>query len=123
MPTDSWYGERVSENLRREILWVIANETNDPRIPRTVSIPSVKLAKDNRNATVFVSVFPQESQESQQNEAVSALNKAAGFIQSSVAKRVKIKHFPKLFFKLDKSFEYRENVDALLEKVKDDLSE
>jgi len=120
MPADSWYGERISENLRREILWVIANEINDPRIPRTISVPTVNLAKDNRNATVFVSIL---SQEPEQNEAVKTLNKAAGFIQSSAAKRVKIKHFPKLFFKLDKSFEYRQNVDALLEKVKDDLSE
>jgi ribosome-binding factor A len=58
------------------------------------------------------------AQEPQQNETVKALNNAAGFIQSSAAKRVKIKHFPKLFFKLDKSFQYHENIDALLEKVK-----
>jgi ribosome-binding factor A len=76
------------------------------------------LAKDNRNATVFVSVLAGEQQ---QQEALKVLNKAAGFIQSTVAKRVKIKHFPKLFFKLDKSFEYLNKVDEILGKVKDDL--
>ena len=118
MSESSRYGERISENLKREILWVITNEINDPRLPRTIIVPAVKLAKDNRNATVFVSVLAGESE---QNEAVKVLNKAAGFIQSNAAKRIRMKHFPKLFFKLDKSFEYQENIDSLLERVKDDL--
>ncbi|MDR0304247.1 MAG: 30S ribosome-binding factor RbfA [Chitinispirillales bacterium] len=118
MPENSWYGERIGENLKREILWVITNEMNDPRLPKTIIVPNINLAKDNKNATVFVSVLADEIE---QNEAIKVLNKAAGFIQSTTAKRVKIKHFPKLFFKLDKSFEYQENVDYLLEKVRDDL--
>jgi ribosome-binding factor A len=118
MPENSWYGERISENLKREILWVIMNEMNDPRLPQTIIVPSIKLAKDNRNATVSVSILAETEE---QNEAIKVLNKAAGFIQTTAAKRVKMKHFPKLFFKLDRSFEYRENLDNLLEKVKDDL--
>ena len=118
MPENSWYGERVSENLKREILWVITNEMNDPRLPKTITVPSVNLARDNRNATVFVSVLADEKE---QTEALKVLNKAAGFIQSTAAKRVKIKHFPKLFFKLDKSFENRNRIDEILDRVKDDL--
>jgi ribosome-binding factor A len=118
MPENSWYGERISENLKREILWVITNEMNDPRLAKTIIVPNVNLAKDNRNATVFVSVLADEKE---QNEALKVLNKAAGFIQSTAAKRVKIKHFPKLFFKLDKSFENRNKIDEILENVKNDL--
>jgi ribosome-binding factor A len=118
MSENSWYGERISENLKREILWVVMNEVNDPRIPKTITVPGIKLAKDNRNATVFVSVLANETE---QIEAIKTLNKAAGFIQSTAAKRIRMKHFPKLLFKLDKSFNYMENVDSLLEKVKYDL--
>lgn len=114
----SYYGARITENLKREILWVIMNEMNDPRLPQTIIVPSINLAKDNRNATVFVSILADEAK---QTEALKVLNQAAGFIQSTAAKRVKIKHFPKLFFKLDKSFEYDNKIGELLDKVKDDL--
>jgi ribosome-binding factor A len=118
MPENSFYGARIAENLRREILWVIMNEMNDPRLPATIIVPSINLAKDNRNATVSVSIFAEEIQ---QTEALKVLNKAAGFIQTTAAKRVKMKHFPKLFFKLDKSFEHSGRIEEILEKVKDDL--
>jgi len=118
MPENSFYGARIAENLKREILWVIMNEMNDPRLPATIIVPSINLAKDNRNATVMVSILADEVK---QTEAVKVLNQAAGFIQSTAAKRVKMKHFPKLFFKLDKSFEYDSKIDEILNKVKDDL--
>jgi len=118
MPENSFYGARIAENLKREILWVIMNEMNDPRIPATVIVPSINLAKDNRNATVLVSILADEAA---QTEALKVLNKAAGFIQSTAAKRVKMKHFPKLFFKLDKSFEHLSKIGEILETVKDDL--
>lgn len=118
MPENSFYGARVAENLKREILWVIMNEMNDPRLPATIIVPSINLAKDNRNATVFVSILADIEK---QSEALKVLNKAAGFIQSTAAKRVKMKHFPKLLFKLDKSFEYDSKIGEILDKVKDDL--
>ena len=119
MPQNSWYGERTSENLRREILWVVSNEMNDPRLAAAmITIPSINLAKDNRNATVFVSVMADESE---QNSIIKALNYAAGFIQTTAAKKVKMRHFPKLFFKIDKSFEHSGRIDEILERVKDDL--
>jgi len=116
MPQSSWYGERIGENLRREILWVVTNEMNDPRLAQTITVPSINLAKDNRNATVFVSVMAQESE---QKAAVKALNRAAGFIQTTAAKRVKMKHFPKLFFKLDNSFEQSGKIDEILERIRE----
>ncbi|MCL2844009.1 MAG: 30S ribosome-binding factor RbfA [Chitinivibrionia bacterium] len=119
MPQNSWYGERTSENLRREILWVVANEMNDPRLAAAmITIPSINLAKDNRNATVFVSIMTSDVE---RNAIIKALNYAAGFIQTTAAKRVKMRHFPKLFFKLDKSFEHSSKIDEILERVKDDL--
>ena len=118
MPENSYYGARTAENLKREILWVIMNEMNDPRLPPTIIVPSINLAKDNRNATILVSILADEAE---QIEALKVLNKAAGFIQSTAAKRVKMKHFPKLFFKLDKSFEHLSKIGEILDKVKDDL--
>ena len=118
MPADKWYSNRVTENLRREILWVISNKISDPRLPSMVTVPSINLARDTRNATVFISVFGSEEEKA---AAVEVLNHAAPFIQKSVASRVKIKNFPRFFFKIDESFEKQNSIELLLHQVKDDL--
>jgi ribosome-binding factor A len=110
--------DRLQEDFRREIAWAIANRVRDPRVPGVVTVTEFKLAPDTRNATVLVSVFGDDGA---QTQAVEVLNKAAAFIQNIVAPRIRIKHFPKLYFKLDKSLDYRERLDDLLEKIKDDL--
>jgi ribosome-binding factor A len=110
--------DRLQEDFRREIAWVIANRVRDPRVPEVVTVNEIMLAPDTRNATVMISIFAEESV---QKEALDVLNKAAPFIQNVVAPRIRIKHFPKLYFKLDKSLDYRERLDHLLENIKDDL--
>ena len=118
MPADKWYSNRVTENLRREILWVISNKVSDPRLPSMVTVPSISLARDTRNATVYISVLGTDEEK---KVAVEVLNHAAPFIQKSVSSRVKIKNFPRFFFKIDEAFEKRNSIESLLEQVKDDL--
>jgi ribosome-binding factor A len=110
--------DRLQEDFRREIAWAIANRVRDPRIPEIVTVTEILLAPDTRNATVMLSIFGEAAV---QKEAIEVLNKAAPFIQNVVAQRIRIKHFPRLYFKLDKSLDYRERLDGLLEKIKDDL--
>ena len=118
MPADKWYSNRVTENLRREILWVITNKVSDPRLPSMITVPSINLAKDTRNATIFISVFGSDEEK---KAAIEVLNHAAPFIQKSVATRVKIKNFPRFFFKIDTAFEKQNSIESLLNQVKDDL--
>ncbi len=118
MASLQWYNSRVTEDLKREILWVITNRISDPRLPSMITVPAIKLAKDTRNATVFISVFGTEDEK---KAALKVLNHAAPFIQNSVAKRVKIKHFPRFYFKIDNTFDEQDSIFSLLDKVKDDL--
>ncbi len=118
MTSLQWHTERVREHLHREITWTITNKVNDPRIPHIVTVTEIKLAPDLRNATVFVSVFGNDEQK---GKAHIALNGAASFIQRCVAARIKIKHTPKLIFKIDSSLDRSEHINSLLEQVKDDL--
>ncbi|HLV30392.1 MAG TPA: 30S ribosome-binding factor RbfA [Chitinispirillaceae bacterium] len=110
--------ERLSGLLQQQIQTVIAQELRDPRIPPVVTVTQVKLAQDTRNATVFVSVYGDNKA---QNDAVAALNKAAPFIQRVVAGRITTKHFPRLYFKLDKSIEHSQHINELLKDIKNDL--
>jgi ribosome-binding factor A len=118
MTLPEFYIDRLQEDFRREIAWAIANKVRDPRIPDVVSVESIVLASDTRNATVTVSILGEESA---QKTAIEVLNKAAPFIQNIVSPRIRIKHFPRLYFKLDKTLDFRGRLDDLLEKIKDDL--
>lgn len=120
MASQQWHNQRTTENLHREISWIINNRVNDPRIPSLVTISSINLAPDTRNATIFVSIFGDEKE---QKSAIIALNRATPFIQKCCAEKVKIKNFPKLYFKLDTTFDKKEHLDDIFEQIKDDLDE
>lgn len=118
MKTLHWHIERLSEQLQKEIGTVISQELRDPRIPPVVTVTKVKLSQDTRNATVLVSIYGEEAV---QNNAIASLNKAAPFIQHTIAQRITIKHFPHLCFKLDKSLEQGQHINELLKEIQNDL--
>lgn len=118
MATPHFHKERLSELIRREITAVVARELRDPRIPSIVTITKVQLGADARNATVFISIFDNEVIKT---EVIKALNKAASYIQRIVASRITIKHFPRLYFKLDDSLEHTQHIHQLLKEINDDL--
>lgn len=118
MPAPRFHNERLRELLLREIGMVIAKDVRDPRIPEIVTVTEVRLAKDARNATVFVSVMGNDEEK---ESAVAALNKAAPFIQRVVASQIVTKHFPRLAFKLDKAIEHGQHINELFKEIQDDL--
>ena len=106
--------------LHREIGLVISQEVRDPRIPDIVTVTEVKLARDVRNATVYVSIMGDDAEK---KDAVDALNKAAPFIQRMVAARVVTKNFPHLIFKIDTSIEYGQHINELFREIQGDLTD
>jgi ribosome-binding factor A len=120
MATPKWHIERLSELLRREIGTVLAAEIRDPRIPDIVTVTEVKLSKDARNATVYVSVLDVGGEEKE--GAVDALNKAVPFVKRAVASRVALKNFPSLVFKLDTSIEHGQRINELFKSIQEDLA-
>jgi ribosome-binding factor A len=118
MVSSHYHLDRLKEQLRREIGTVIAHEMRDPRIPQVVTVTNVKLAQDTRNATVQVSIYGDDRIKS---NALAALNAAASFIQRTVAARITVKRFPRLYFKQDDSIEYSRHINDLLKEIHDDL--
>jgi ribosome-binding factor A len=118
MPVPKFHNERLRELLLREIGTVIARNVRDPRIPEIVTVTEVRLARDARNATVYVSIMGDDEEK---ESAVAALNRAAPFIQRTVASQIVTKHFPRLAFKLDKTIEHRHHINELFKEIQDDL--
>ena len=118
MSITQFHMDRLREDFHREIAWAIANRVRDPRVPEVVTVLEIRLAPDTRNATVMVSIMGDEQA---QKDAITGLNAAAPFIQKVVAERIRIKHFPRLYFKIDKTLDYSQHLNELLNDIKDDL--
>ena len=92
---------RLGEQLRDEISQLILRQRiKDPRVSTFLNVNRVEVAGDLKYAKVYVSSFLSEAQV---NKGVEGLNSAAGFIQSTIAKKLTIRQFPKLTFVADTS--------------------
>ena len=85
MPKSYGRNERIAAELRREAAQILSAEIKDPRV-NLATVTEVNVAPDLRNATIFVSFLVDD--EAKVKEAMSALNKAAGFVRSTLASRL-----------------------------------
>lgn len=91
--------QRLDDQLRDEIAQLIMRgDVKDPRVNTFLSINRVEVTKDLSYAKVFVSSFLPDGD---LKRGVAGLNAAAGFIQREIAKKLRIRQFPKLTFVLD----------------------
>ena len=91
--------QRLNDQLRDEISQLILRgEVKDPRVSTFLSINRVEVTTDLGYAKVYVSSFLPDNQV---GKGVDGLNAAAGFIQREIAKKLRIRQFPKLQFQVD----------------------
>ena len=91
--------QRLNDQLRDEISQLILRgEVKDPRVSNFLSINRVEVTNDLSYAKVYVSSFLPDNQI---KKGVDGLNAAAGFIQREIAKKLRIRQFPKLQFLVD----------------------
>lgn len=91
--------ERLGGQLREEIAnMILTHQVKDPRVSEFLSVNRVEVAGDLAYAKVYVSSFLDDSSV---RLGVKGLQNAAGFIQSTIAKKLSIYKFPKLTFIAD----------------------
>ena len=92
---------RLGEQLRKEISsMLMKHEIKDPRVNEFLSINKVEVSGDLAFAKVYVSSFLDDASV---ERGVQGLQSAAGFIQSTIARKVSIYRFPKFTFVADYS--------------------
>ncbi|MCI5524244.1 MAG: 30S ribosome-binding factor RbfA [Treponema sp.] len=116
---------RLGEQIRQEIsTMILRHEIKDPRVSEFLTINKVEVVADLAYAKVFVSSFMDDASV---NRGVEGLQNAAGFIQSSIAKKLSVYRFPKLTFVADfsikKGFEVVQKLTALESESKERESE
>ena len=106
---------RLGEQIREEISqMILTGKIKDPRVSTFLSINRVEVVADLAYATVYVSSFMGEKKI---EKGVEGLNSAAGFIQTALSKKLRLRQFPKLTFLVDNSikegFEMVNTLNAL----------
>jgi ribosome-binding factor A len=106
--------ERVNELIREELSDLLLREVRDPRLDGLISITRVEVSPDLYNARVSVSVM---SETASPDDALKALNAAAGYLHKELVHRLEMRRVPFLTFHLDKSIEEGAAVLAHLDQV------
>lgn len=91
--------EQFSAELTRAVQEVLVRGLQDPRISGLITVTGVKVTEDLRDATVAISVLPQERQEL----TLHGLQGAAAHIRREVGERMNARRVPTLNFRLDNS--------------------
>ena len=96
---------------------IVEGKVKDPRVNAFLSVSRVQVSRDFSWADVYVSTFRPEANLAR---GVEGLQSAAGFIQSQLAKEMRIRQTPRLRFHEDLSI--REGFE-MVKKLEDLTSE
>ncbi len=107
--------DRLGDAIQRILAQLLQFEVRDPRIGM-VNINDVNVSRDLSIARVYVTFVGKESDE-ECAEAEEALNKAAGFLRSQLAKELDIRTTPRLHFIYDATSVRGQKLSNLIDKA------
>ncbi|MBI5346039.1 MAG: 30S ribosome-binding factor RbfA [Chlamydiae bacterium] len=106
--------KRLNSLLKEVISEVIMQDVRNPNIAKFISVTQVDITKDLMSAKVYISILGTLEEK---NKTIAALNSAAGFIGIIASKKVVMRHFPSLVFKLDSSVDEHLKIDKILQEI------
>ena len=106
--------EKLNSLLKEVISEVIQKDLWNPQVAKIVSVTQVDISPDLHYAKVFVSVLGSDEE---RNRTLEALQTSAGFIGSHASKKITIRYFPSLTFKLDTSVDEHIRIEKILGEI------
>lgn len=106
--------DRLNSLLKEVISEVIRKDVRNPHVNELITVTRVEITKDLRYAKVYISVIGTEAEK---EETLKALQTAAGFIAVFSSKKVVMRYFPELTFKLDDSVDKHMRIEKLLGEI------
>lgn len=108
---------RVNSLLREVIFEVIQKEVKNPHVTTFVTVTEVDTSADLHQAVVSISLIASDAEK---QKVISALNSAAGFIAVNAAKKVQLRYFPALRFKLDTAIDEHLRIQKILSDIENE---
>lgn len=109
--------DRLNSLLKEVISEVIRDDVRNPHVAELFTVTRVDITKDLHYAKVYISVIGDEQK---RKETIEALNSAAGFIAVNASKKVTMRYFPELTFKLDDSVDKHMRIQELLGEISEE---
>ena len=106
--------DRLNSLLKEVISEIIRKEVRHPDVNELFTVTRVNITKDLHHAKVYVSVIGTEESKI---KTIAALQEAAGFIAVNSSKKVVMRYFPELHFKLDDSVDRHMRIEELLSDI------
>lgn len=107
--------QRVGDFLKQELASLIQFEVRDPRVGM-VSITDVEVSRDLSYAKVYFTVLGCDDEQARK-QSTDALNQAAGFLRSRVAKSHNARTTPRLRFYFDESVGRGQYLSSLIDRA------
>lgn len=106
--------ERINSAIKREVSYILLNEVKDSNI-KFVTVTAVKTTNDLSYSKIYVTTLKEDLKE----ETMKSLKNAKGFIRSSLANKIDIRHIPQLEFIYDESIEYGQRIENKIKEIND----
>ena len=105
--------EKVNRELQKLIMAIIQKEVDDPDMD-FLSITRVETTRDLGESKVYYSLLNEENLA----KAKKVLDRMGGFIRGSLAKKIRLKVLPQLYFIADDSIKYSVDIYKRIEEIK-----
>jgi len=99
--------------IRETVQKCLDRGLQDPRVSGMITITSVKVSEDLREASLLVSVMPEDAE----NLTLHGLTHASGFLRKKLGEVIQGRHLPQLHFKIDHQIKKQAAVIDALAKV------
>lgn len=112
---------RIGGEIQKILSSMLLNGLKDPRLSSMISVTNVDVTKDGSYATCFITILDvlgsDELKEERENEVLEGLESAKGLIKREIGSQMKLHHVPELIFKIDRSMEYGNKIDSIIDSL------
>lgn len=116
MPPNNRRADRVAEAVREEVATFLSEGAKDPRLVGLVTVTSVDVTRDLRQARIFVSILGTDTERAATFDALSSMTP---HLRSRLAKSLRLRVAPEVSFRLDESVARAARIETLLAQVRD----
>lgn len=110
---------KINSLIKEELSLILLHKMADPALS-LVTVTKVKTSPDISQTKVYVSVYDREKRD----EVLEKLNDLNKFLRMELAKKVRLRHVPELFFYIDDTLDYVEKIENIFKDIhKDDKEE
>lgn len=108
--------QKIAEFMKEELSLILLYKIQDPALGM-LTITSVKVTPDAKNAKIYISIFEKEGRDAK----IEKLNSIKGYIKGQLSSRMNhLRKMPDIDFYLDDTLDYVEKMESLFKKIHED---